>query len=366
MQVSAHSKRNFYRILPITVIWVFYGLIYAFLEKGILGNLEYYPSTGNPYNFSGQFPTYFMLVIVGGIAAGAFEVLYLSNQFLKRTLFQKILYKTSIYLLIITSFIITSSTLTNAAELNKSILDPEILNNVTIFVTSFAFISLTLFVASIIIVSLFYTEVSENLGQEVLSNFFTGKYHKPLQEARVFMFLDIKSSTTIAENIGHLKYFEMLKEYYDDLTNPVVEHNGEIYQYVGDEIIVSWKPQLGLKNNQCLNCFFSMKQALRVKKEQYLDKYGVVPVFKAGLHFGKVTTGEIGKIKKDIIFTGDVLNTTARIQGLCNTLNKEILLSEQLMEKLDLNGKYQFQSHGETALRGRDKKIELYSVLEDA
>src|SRR4030095_2713370 len=133
-------------------------------------------------------------------------------------------------------------------------------------------------------------------------------------EERIFMFLDMRSSTTIAENIGHVKFFQMLSECYSDLSEPITMHSGEIYQYVGDEVIVSWKLKKGLKNNNCIQCFFAMKAVIKKQIEKYNEKFGVLPEFKAGFHFGKMITGEIGVIKKEIDFTGDVLNTTARIQ----------------------------------------------------
>ena len=88
------------------------------------------------------------------------------------------------------------------------------------FFSSFTFWAFQLYLAAMVGVALFYSEVSENLGMSVLYNFFIGKYHKPIQEERIFLFLDMKSSTTIAEKIGHVKYFEMLKEYYSDLSDP--------------------------------------------------------------------------------------------------------------------------------------------------
>ncbi len=119
---------------------------------------------------------------------------------------------------------------------------------------------------------------------------------------------------------GMSNYFEMLKEYYADLSEPIIQYYGEIYQYVGDEIIISWGLKNGLKNNNCIQCFFAMKAAIRQQARKYREKFGLLPEFKAGFHLGKVTTGEIGVIKKEIVFTGDVLNTTARVQGLCNTI----------------------------------------------
>jgi adenylate cyclase len=214
-----------------------------------------------------------------------------------------------------------------------------------------------------IIVSQFYTEVSENMGHSVLINFFTGKYHSPKEEERIFMFLDMKSSTTIAETLGHVKYFEMLREYYSDLSDPIIKYSGEIYQYVGDEIVVSWKLTNGLKDNNCIQCFFAMKAGLQKQSKKYNDKFGLSPEFKAGFHLGKVTTGEIGVIKKEIIFTGDVLNTTARIQGLCNEYKVDILISGPLIKRLNLTSAFKIKALGENELRGRDEKIELFTIF---
>ena len=210
----------------------------------------------------------------------------------------------------------------------------------------------------------FYSEISDNIGQYVLLNFFTGKYHHPVEEERIFMFLDMKSSTNIAEKLGHIKYYEFLKEYYSDLSDAIVAHAGQIYQYVGDEVVVTWKIKSDKNNINCIDCFFSMKQLLIEKQDKYLKKYGVAPTFKAGIHLGKVTTGEIGKIKKDFMFTGDVLNTTARIQELCNKYEVKLLVSKKIVDLLSFNMDYKTIELGKTTLRGKDEKITLFSIEE--
>lgn len=213
-----------------------------------------------------------------------------------------------------------------------------------------------------LLVSLLYAEISENLGQNVLLNFFTGKYHKPVAETRIFMFADMKSSTTIAEQLGHIKYFELLKAYYFDLSNAIVKNHGEVYQYIGDEIVISWKLKAGFDKNHCVRCFFDMKSDLLKKKNNYLKKYGVFPDFKAALHFGEVTTGEIGALKKEIFFTGDVLNTTARIQGLCNEYSVDLLVSKALIDRLDLNDDYVVQDLGKPQLKGKIDALDLVTI----
>jgi adenylate cyclase len=259
-------------------------------------------------------------------------------------------------------FLVTTTIIVNSIELQAGAFDSRVLDNVWTFLTNYAFFSVAVYMAAIILVSQFYAEVSESLGHGVLSNFFTGRYHAPIEEERIFMFLDMKSSTSIAESLGHVRYFEMLREYYADLSGSVINYSGEIYQYVGDELVVSWKLSEGLRRNNCIRCFFAMKNSLGKQAAKYQQMFGLVPEFKAGFHFGKVTTGEIGVIKKEIIFTGDVLNSAARIQGLCNSYGVEIIISADLIGKLKLDARYQTRSLGENELKGRDEKLELFTV----
>ncbi|MBC7829000.1 MAG: adenylate/guanylate cyclase domain-containing protein [Chitinophagaceae bacterium] len=357
------TKRNISRIIPFGVIWLIFSTVYTQLEKGLLGSLKYYPSTGNPYTFSRNIFITPISALIAGLLIGTIEILYFNRLFRQKSFTKKIVYKSITYLVIILSFLIGLTAIANSIELQTTVFNTEVWNNVWAFFLDYAFLSVVMYMAAIIVISQFYAEVSENIGQGVLNNFFTGKYHSPTEEERIFMFLDMKSSTTIAENLGHVKYFEMLREYYSDFSDPIIKYRGEIYQYVGDEIIVSWTLKNGLQNYNCIQCFFALKTSIGKQTRKYTEKFGLTPEFKAGFHLGKVTTGEIGVIKKEIVFTGDVLNTTARIQGLCNTYKVDILLSGDLVKKLDLHSQFQIKSLGQNELRGRDEKIELFTIL---
>ncbi|HEY6977340.1 MAG TPA: adenylate/guanylate cyclase domain-containing protein [Chitinophagaceae bacterium] len=360
--LSPKTRRSIFRIIPFGVIWFVFSVVYTLLEKGLLGNLTYYPSTGNAYDFRRNIFATPVSALITGLLIGTLEVLYFNKWFIQRSFSKKLLLKSIIYLAIILLFLVITLVATTN-DLSTAIFNKEFWLHVWAFFTNYSFISVTVYIAAIIIVTQFYTEVSENIGLGVLSNFFTGKYYHPIEEERIYMFLDMKSSTTIAEALGHVKYFEMLKEYYTDLSDSIIDCSGEVYQYVGDEIVVSWQLENGLQNNNCIQCFFAMKAAIRKQAGKYNEHFGLLPEFKAGFHLGKVTAGEIGVIKKDIIFTGDVLNTTARIQGLCNTYKVDILISGDLAKKLSLDSQFQIKPLGENELRGKDEKIELFTIL---
>jgi adenylate cyclase len=192
---------------------------------------------------------------------------------------------------------------------------------------------------------------------------FLGKYHSPKTESRVFMFLDLKSSTRIAEKLGESKYHEFLRDVFADITEPISDNKAEIYQYVGDEVVVSWQLNKIRNKSQCLDIYFDIEKEFDLRKQKYLRKYEVIPFFKAGAHIGDAIAGEIGVIKRDITYSGDLLNTTSRIQSMCNELNSRFLISGQLKEYLDdvLTG-WNVNSKGFITLKGKQTGVELFSI----
>ena len=204
--------------------------------------------------------------------------------------------------------------------------------------------------------------VNDKYGPGVFVDFLLGKYFHPKREERIFMFLDLRSSTTIAEKLGEENYFTFLKEVFNLATPSILNSGGEIYQYVGDEIVVSWKVNQGVENANCIHCFFEIQKAVNERRAYFESKFGVVPVFKAGLHYGHVMAGEIGLVKRDIAFSGDVLNTTARIQSKCNELGVDILLSKYLLDRMRLSAGFNLKEMGNMELRGKQQKMMLYTV----
>ncbi len=187
------------------------------------------------------------------------------------------------------------------------------------------------------------------------------KYLRPKDEERIFMFLDLKASTTIAEEIGHRRYFEFMSDFITDATTPILNNHGEIYQYVGDEIVISWRMDNGQFDPHCIQCFFDIKNKIDQLSAKYKAKFDVVPTFKAGLHYGYVTVGEVGVVKKDLIFSGDAVNTTAHIRTKCNEYNAELLISSDLAGKLTTEG-YEMKRIGDIRLKGKQVPVELNSV----
>ncbi|MEO7214581.1 MAG: adenylate/guanylate cyclase domain-containing protein [Mucilaginibacter sp.] len=359
------TSRNINRVIPFGVLWFIFSLIYVMLEKGIIGNLDHYPSTGVDYNFARNIFLVPLSGLMMGLLTRILEIGYFSKWFIKNSFTKKIIFKSLIYLVIVIVFLVIITFINTLYTDNvysiKSLALPA-----WAFFTDYAVIGIMVYIASIIVITQLYAEFSQSIGVGTLSDFFLGTYHHPVEEERIFMFLDMKSSTTIAENLGHVRYFQMLRAYFFDLSVAVIDYAGSIYQYAGDEMIISWKLKDGLKNSNSIECFFAMKRALDLQAEKYNGQFGLLPGFKAGLHYGMVTAGEIGSLKKEIIFTGDVLNTSARIQGLCNHYHADLLVSEDLAKILQLPDKYEMRSVGENLLKGRIKTMKIFAISNGA
>ncbi|MCG2615993.1 adenylate/guanylate cyclase domain-containing protein [Terrimonas sp. NA20] len=213
--------------------------------------------------------------------------------------------------------------------------------------------------------SLFYhfiLQINKKFGPGVLLEYTFGKYFTPKVEERAFMFLDLKSSTRIAESLEHVAYSRMVQDCYAELTDPLIRYRGQVYQYVGDEVVVSWKISRFFTASSCLDFFYAFREKMESKKEYFLAQYGFFPEFKAGLHSGKVTVAEVGEIKTEIAYHGDVLNTASRIQSLCNSLQKDLLVSETFLQLVSGEERHTAIFVTEVALRGKEAITRVFTV----
>ncbi|MFZ6009553.1 MAG: adenylate/guanylate cyclase domain-containing protein, partial [Bacteroidota bacterium] len=147
-----------------------------------------------------------------------------------------------------------------------------------------------------------------------------------------------------------------------DINEVLYPFRAQVYQYVGDEIVVTWPESEGIKNHFCIEFYFACKRQFHNRKDYYLTTYGLLPDFKAGVHTGAVTTVEIGDVKRDIAYHGDTLNTAARIQGVCNDFGKSFIASKVLLDRLGLHPNMKIQALGNILLKGKTTQVELAGV----
>jgi len=208
--------------------------------------------------------------------------------------------------------------------------------------------------------------ISNIIGYRTFLNFITGRYHAPVEENRFVLFVDIAGSTGLAERLGGVHIHRLLDRTFRLLTLAVSDYHGEVLNYVGDEVIVTWREQSGTIDCRPLRCFVAMREELLQAAAQLDREFGVVPRIRGSLHFGPVIVGEIGDVKRAIVFNGDVMNTTARLEELSRGVDGGFLASRAAMERFRSTPPFAVRNLGRLPIRGRADGIDVVGIAAPA
>lgn len=223
----------------------------------------------------------------------------------------------------------------------------------------FEFLGIALIIS---LFSNFLDELHRKLGRDAIYNLVLGKYHQVKKEERLFLFIDLNNSTDIAEEMGEMEFSHFLQDFFYDISEPIARYFGRVYQYVGDEVVVTWPVKKGIRFAVCTRCFFAIQKQIRRYEDQYMKRYGRVPEFKAALHGGNIVVSEVGKYKSEIAYHGDVLNTTARMLSRCHDFNAEFIVSDYILERVEMPKYLQADSLGAFQLKGKQQELQLHAV----
>ena len=204
--------------------------------------------------------------------------------------------------------------------------------------------------------------VANIIGPRAFLNFVTGRYHSPVEEDRFVLFVDIAGSTGLAERLGGIAIHRLLDRTFRLLTLAVVDYHGEVLNYVGDEVIVTWPERSGAVDCRPLRCFMAMRDELSFASNQLEREFGAVPRIRGSLHFGAVIVGEIGDIKRAIVFNGDVMNTAARLEELSRGVEGGFLASRAAMEQFRSTLPVKVRNLGRLQIRGRTDRIDVVGL----
>jgi len=202
-------------------------------------------------------------------------------------------------------------------------------------------------------------EINEKYSSGVFLSIMAGKYLQPKEEERIIIFLDLRNSTPIAEKLGN-KYFPFIRDFIFCISAGIMEHQGRIYQYVGDEI-VAWWPSSKENAKKAIQSLIESRKIINKNTGVFNQNYDIVPEYKAGMHTGKVIVGQVGIAKKELVMSGDTINTASRIRSACNDLNQKFLVSKDFVDILQLP-EWQVESMGIVDLKGKNENIELFAL----
>jgi adenylate cyclase len=198
-------------------------------------------------------------------------------------------------------------------------------------------------------------------GKSVIKNVLLGRYYHAKQEDLIFLFIDLRSSTSLAEQLGSEKFFNFLNEFHSTVEDCVRGCSGTIYKYLGDGQIVIWP---GDKADLAFEMNLILQKEIQILQSRILKLYGQPMVFTAGLHRGPVLIGEIGTEKREIGYWGNTINTAQRIQALCKENETTMMMSEDFYNSLSPQAYENASLEKITGvfLKGKSSAINLYKV----
>ncbi|HEX6848519.1 MAG TPA: adenylate/guanylate cyclase domain-containing protein [Chitinophagaceae bacterium] len=203
-------------------------------------------------------------------------------------------------------------------------------------------------------------EVNEKYSPGVFVDIMMGRYLQPKEENRIIIFVDLRNSTPIAEKLANIDYFEFIRDFIFCISAGLMEHDARIYQYVGDEI-VAWWPSSKENSRKAVDSLIESRKILNTNTDVFMRNYDIVPEYKAGIHVGPVTVGQVGISKKELVMSGNTINTASRIRSACTDLNQKFLVSKDLIDLLEMKD-WQSESMGEADLKGKNENIELFAL----
>jgi adenylate cyclase len=206
------------------------------------------------------------------------------------------------------------------------------------------------------------TETRRLIGGALLTSVVLGTYHRPVCQHLIVMSLDIANSTGLAEGTGELRVHDLITRFFFE---PISDH-GAVHAYVGDEVIVSWLVSADpARNARRVLCFSVIERKMGRLAADHRREFQVAPTFHAGLHAGPVIVSECGDAKRQLPYFGDIMNVAARLCEHCKAVDRQLVVSEDLLRLITIPADFAVGEGKSIAVRGRREQVAAH-VIEPA
>jgi PAS domain S-box-containing protein len=179
----------------------------------------------------------------------------------------------------------------------------------------------------------------------------------------VALFCDMRGFTSLSESLSPGTVVTLLNTYYTMMVEVILDHDGTVAQFVGDEIFAVFGAPLPIKDcvKKALRCALAMVKKLKDINAIIAKEIGQDINVGIGLNFGPAIAGNLGSSERiSYAVTGDTVNTAKRIESLAPNGKNVILIGESIHEKagpLVLT-----RPLPAMLLKGKKKEIKVYEV----
>jgi adenylate cyclase len=181
----------------------------------------------------------------------------------------------------------------------------------------------------------------------------------------VLWYADIRGFTAIADAAPEL-LIELLDQVFEVLTESLRTRGAQVLKFLGDGMLATFPVDESNTAHTCRMALDAAAEAMRgidaLNTARAAQGKPVAPVDLA-LHLGEVLYGNVGAVDRlDFTVIGPAVNEVARIEALCEPLNRNVLVSAELAAASDASGEL-LHSVGYHTLRGVREARQIYELL---
>ncbi|MGK5093738.1 adenylate/guanylate cyclase domain-containing protein [Deltaproteobacteria bacterium TL4] len=183
------------------------------------------------------------------------------------------------------------------------------------------------------------------------------------------LFSDIRSFTTLSENMEPQEVLNFLNAYFRRVSIPIEQNLGFIDKFIGDAIMAVFDiPDASelVKAACAVDAAIGMQNALTVYN-QHRMKTGYSPIQTGiGIHIGNVVIGTVGtQSRMDTTVLGDTVNLAVCLEALSKQYNGAILISYEIISLLNNSWNYQFRELDLVRVNGRRQPVGVYEIFDN-
>lgn len=175
------------------------------------------------------------------------------------------------------------------------------------------------------------------------------------------MFSDIRSFTTLSEKMTPQENFDFVNAYLRQVSPEIRNHNGFIVKYLGDGMMAVFPDTV---DDAIKAGIAKAKRVQEYNLRRQSSGYQPIQVG-IGIHVGHMMVGMVGeanRIQGDAF--SDNVNLTARLEGLTKYYGASLLISEDVLLKLEHPEKYSMRCLDCIIVKGRQEPITIYEILD--
>lgn len=180
------------------------------------------------------------------------------------------------------------------------------------------------------------------------------------------LFSDIQGFTTISENMSSQELMLHLSDYFEHLSNIIMEEHGTIDKYIGDAIMAFWGAPQKLPNAAYLACKSALRCQTRLKilNKQWIENNKPPMFTRMGIHTGKTVVGNVGsQYRMNYTAIGDTTNLASRLEGTNKLYGTQIIISENTYQKVA--EQFLCRPLDIVAVKGKTIGIKVYELVAD-